>query len=176
MPRLNVKRIVEIPHYTNTINYVAKKDKCSKPMYGAYNAYLPMNRSDIVPAIREQFDAAKTFYGKENRRPGIHFEINFAPEELEYLDPHKILTIGYWISETEFTDCMTYFAVHDHTKLWHLDMLINPVLITEGNMYGCNNVGWYGIGSRLCEHLKYYMPEDKIRDLQVSFSEKNEVQ
>ena len=62
MPRLNVKRIVELPHYINTINYVARKDKCSKPMYGAYNAYLPMNRSDIVPAIREQFDAAKTFY------------------------------------------------------------------------------------------------------------------
>ena len=67
MPRLNVKRIVELPHYINTINYVARKNKCSKPMYGAYNAYLPMNRSDIVPAIREQFDAAKTFYGKENK-------------------------------------------------------------------------------------------------------------
>ena len=68
MPRLNVKKIVEMPHYTNTINYVAKKDKCSKPMYGAYNAYLPMNRRDVVPAIREQFDTAKAFYGKENRR------------------------------------------------------------------------------------------------------------
>ena len=74
----------------------------------------------------------KTFYGKEECRLGLHFEINFAPEELKYLDEWKILGIGYWISETELSDCMTYFAVHDHSEHLHLGMLINPIYISVG--------------------------------------------
>lgn len=169
MPRLSIKSVTEKPHYTNTIKYVANREKCSQPIIGASNVYLPMERKDIVPAIREQFDAVKTFYGKEDCRLGIHFEINLSPEELKYLDAWKILQMGYWISETEFSDCMTYFAVHDHSDYMHLDMLINPINIYNGNMYGCSKAGWNAIGKQLNEYMKNYIPEEKIGKLQIAF-------
>lgn len=174
MPRISVKRINEKAHYNNTIRYVAKKEKCNKPMYGACNAYLPMKRSDMVTAIREQFDMSKVFYGKEDFRRGIHFEINFAPKELEYLDSQKILMIGYWISEMGFNGCQTYFAVHDHSDWLHLDMMINPVNIYTGMMYGCGKGGWNAIGYSLCEYLKNFMPEECIGELQVVYPDKKE--
>ena len=175
MPRISVKTISEMAHYVNTIKYVAKKDKCIKPLCGACNVYLPMKRSEIVPVIREQFDMSKDFYGKEEFRLGIHFEINFAPSELTYMDPWTILKVGYWISETEFNGCQTYFAVHDHSKWMHLDMIINPVNIYTGKMYGCGKGGWNAIGYRLCEYLKNFMPEECVNELQIVYPDKMEV-
>lgn len=169
MPRISIKSVNSMVHYFNTINYVAKGDKCSQPMIGACNAYLPMMKHDIVPAIREQFDTAREFYGKKECRPGIHFEINFSPEELKYLDRKKILECGYWISETQFTGCMTYFAVHDHSEYMHLDMLINPINIYTGNMYGCNRSGWNAIMNSFIDHLKVYILDEKIISRQIAF-------
>lgn len=171
MPRICIKSIKENnwSYYDNVLNYVAKKDKCAEPMIGACNVYMPINRKEIVPVIRMQFNEVKHFYEQENHRLGIHFEINFSPEELRYLDRKKILEIGYWISETQFKNHMTYFAVHDHSECLHLDMLINTVNILTGNMYGCGNAGWNAVANEIHEHLKLYVPDETIISRQITF-------
>ena len=65
-----------------------------------------------------------------------------------------ILQIAYYLAETEHKGCLTYFAVHDNVKCLHIDMLIVPIVLYTGNMYGCNKPGWIKIACNLKEYLK----------------------
>lgn len=172
MPRIEIKSISEglYSYYENTLNYVAKKDRCRQGYLGAVNIYLPQKRKDLIPTIREEIRRLREFYGQEDRRLGIHFIVNFSSEELVYLSPIQVLEIGYHIAQTEFTDCMTYFAVHDHTSLLHLDMLIIPINIHTGKMYSCGRAGWSGIETRLQKYLVNYMPESMVGEFQTAFT------
>lgn len=172
MPRLEIKSIQEgqDTYLRNVLNYVAKWNKCNQGYLGAANLYLPQKKKELIPTIQQQNQELREFYRQENKRLGIHFIVAFSPEEAAYLTHMYVLQIGYFLAQTEFAEYMAYFAVHDHTELLHLDMLINPINIHTGLMFGCNRSGWYGIGSRLQEHLLRYMPEGAIRELQVTFS------
>lgn len=172
MPRIEIKSIPEgqYPYYENVLNYVSKKDRCVQGYLGATNLYLPQKRRDLIPTLQEEIQRLREFYGQGDRRLGIHFIVNFSPEELSYLSPKQVLEIGYYIAQTEFADCMTYFAVHDHTDLLHLDMLIIPINIHTGRMYSCGRAGWSGIETRLQKYLLNYMPESAVGEFQTAFT------
>lgn len=173
MPRITVKSIPKNKPwiYENVLNYVAKPDKCNQGYISATELLLPHTREEIVPMIGMQIETARTFYGKNENRLGMHVIIEFSPDELKYLSMLQILAIGHHIAQTEFVGCMTYFAVHDHTENLHLDMLLIPINIREGIMYGCNRAGWNGIETRLLTYLKNFMPEEAVSGFQVSYQE-----
>lgn len=172
MPRIEVKSIKSDQYmiYKNVLNYVAKDDRCIKGFLGATNLLLTQKRSQLNFAISEQVNQARKFYGQEDRRLGIHVIIAFSEEEVKYLNHMKILEIAYHVANTEFSGCMTYFAVHDHTEHLHIDMLVFPLNIHTGRMYGCQREGWNAIEIRLQDYLQKYMPEEAIGGFQVNYS------
>lgn len=171
MPRIEIKSIKagNYAYYYNTLNYVAKNDRCIQGYISAANLLLPQKRSELVPCISQQVSNARMHYGQEDKRLGIHCVVNFSSEELEYLTAIQILEIGHYLSMTEFPDCMTYFAVHDHSDKLHLDMLIFPLNIHNGRMYGCQKKGWNAIEIRLQKYLLNYMPAEVVGKFQVAY-------
>lgn len=171
MPRIEIKSIPAGQEviFRNVLNYVAKDDRCFQGYIGASKLCMPAERKEIVDNIQKQIQQLRVFYGKTDKRLGLHCIIAFSKEEMEYLTPWKVLEIGYYISETEFAECMTYFAVHDHTELLHLDMLVIPIKVCTGKMYGCPRAGWSGIELRLREYLLDNMPESAVGGFQTAF-------
>lgn len=172
MPRISVLGVNEgnFSYIENTSKYVAREDKCLDGYIGATNVYLPNNRKKIAGSIVSQMMNVREFHSQMDSRLGIHVIFAFSPDECKYITKADLLSIGYHIAETEFSDCITYFAVHDHTDNLHIDMLIDTVKITDGKMYGCNLAGWRAVGNHLIQTLEEYIPKDKISPVQVSFS------
>lgn len=172
MPRIEVKSIQagNYAYYHNALAYVARKDKCACKCIGATNLMLPNKRKELEPYIESQVREAREFFKQEDRRLGIRFVINFSESELKYLNERQILGIGYHVAITEFAGCMTYFAVHDHSDSLHLDMLIFPLDITNGRMYGCNRAGWSAIEARLMKYLENFMPVEAVGLFQTAFA------
>ena len=173
MPRINVNTITKgrMDYFMNTINYVARKDRCTEGYLGATNLYLPPKRSDLVPVIMYQIKGLWEFFNKHDVRLGLHVEINLAPSELEYLSKMQVLQIEYFVANAVCADCMTYFSVHDHSELLHIDMLVILIHLDTGLMYGCNKAGWHAIEGRLMEYLQNFMPESAVGEFQVSFDQ-----
>lgn len=171
MPRVEVKSISAGQNqiFRNVLNYVAKDTRCIQGYIGAANLYLPRNRNEVVSSIKAQIENMRRFYGQGSTRLGLHCIVAFSEEEAAYLTLLQALEIGYFISETEFAECMTYFAVHDHTGLLHIDMLVIPINVRKGYMYGCGKGGWHAIVFRIQRHLLNYMPESAIGDFQMAF-------
>lgn len=172
MPRIEVKSIPagNYAYFYNAIDYVARKDRCACKCIGATNLMLPDKRNKLNSFIESQVTESRAYFKQEDRRLGIRFVINFSEIELKYLNERVILEIGYHVAMTEFAGCMTYFAVHDHSDSLHLDMLIFPLDIRTGKMYGCNRAGWSAIETRLIEYLKNYMPVDAVGGFQTAFT------
>ena len=172
MPRIEVKSIPagNYAYFYNAIDYVARTDKSGCQCIGATNLFLVDKRKELESSIEAQVTEVREYFKQGNRRLGIRFVINFSDTELKYLNERMVLEIGYHVAMTEFAGCMTYFAVHDHTDLLHLDMLIFPVDIRTGKMYGCNIAGWSAIEARLIEYLKNYMPVDAVGGFQTAFT------
>ena len=57
---------------------------------------------------------------------------------------------------------MTYFAVHNHTELFHLDMLVFPVNMMNGEIISYGKHSWYYMVSQLAEYLKAFVPIEKV--------------
>lgn len=171
MPRIDVKTIEEgnYVYFENCVNYVASAGHCIKGYIGATNMYLPHDRSDHLKAIGLQIEHARSFFRKNNRRLGIHIVFTFSPEETSYLSRRTLLSIAYYIAETKFAGCMTYFAVHDNTELLHIDMLLISINMNTGNMYACSKQGWNKIALNLQSYLKTIMPEDAVGGIQVAY-------
>lgn len=171
MPRINVKNIEanNYAYYKNALEYVARPDRCSSGYISATELYLPTERKYLVSTVDHQIQKVREYYYKTDKRLGLHLEINFSAEELKYLSARHLLLIGHHVATTEFPRCMTYFAVHDHTNLLHLDMLLVPINVQTGLMYGCNNHGWNAIEMRLRDYLHNFMPEETIGGHQVSY-------
>ena len=161
MCRIDVRNIMSgnYQYYDNVLKYIAREDHCTNCNIGAAHVLFPQKKKDLLSALRYQIDAVRTFYGKEDNRLGIHLTIAFSADELAFLDADKILDIGYYLSINEFTNCITFFGVHDNTALLHLHMLIIPINIKLGTMYGCNKQGWYAIEKRLRIYMTKYIPE-----------------
>ena len=171
MPRIDVKKIEskDYNYFDNCINYVAKEGHCINGFIGGTHWYLPPDRNKHVSALMTHIQTIREFYGKYDTRLGIHVVVTFSPEEVIFLNRRSVLEIGYYLAQTEFTNCMTYFAVHDHTDLLHLDMLIIPIDVYTGNMYGCGKAGWNCIMAKLKMFLHNYMPESVMGSFQVAY-------
>lgn len=171
MPRIDVKTIgsAEYAYFNNCINYVAKADHCIKGYIGATNWYLSPYREEHVPLLMKHIENIRNFYGKHDTRLGIHVVVTFSPEEQAYLSRKSVLEIGYYLAQSEFTNCMTYFAVHDNTELIHIDMLIIPIDVYTGKMYACGKAGWNCIELKLKAFLQNYIPKSMIGSFQVAY-------
>lgn len=171
MPRIDVVSIKKenYVYFENCLNYIAKEDHCIEGYIGATHIYLPMDRNMHVPFIRTQVSTMRSFYQKQNNRLGLHITINFSPEEQGFLNKGMMLQIAYHLAETEFPSCMTYFAVHDNVDLNHIHMLIIPINVYTGYMYGCGKAGWNTIEDKLRKLLKTIMPESVVGGFQVAY-------
>lgn len=171
MPRIDVKSITanNIQYFNNGVKYIAKKDKCDGKHIGATNLYLPEKRKDLERTVKLQMEDIRNHYNKENKRLGIHAVFAFSQEEDQYLTEKQALEIAYRIAEREFQYCPTYFSVHNHTETKHIDMLILPINLQTGNMYGCNRRGWNAIESRLIQDLENFVPKACIGGHQVAY-------
>lgn len=171
MPRITVKGIgaEEIKIYNNVANYVSRHDKSIQGLIGATHLYLGEKRNRDISLILQQMLSYRQFYNQVGKRLGIHVIIEFSSEENKYLTSERMLQIGYHIAETEFIGCPTYFAVHDHGAQLHLDMLLIPMDVYTGLMYGCDKSGWRRIEINLIQYLKGIMPEECVGGIQVSF-------
>lgn len=171
MPRIDVKAIGKdnYAYKKNTINYVARNDHCIEGYIGATNLLLDKNRNKNATEVLKQMEEAREFYNQTDTRQGLHVVFTFSPKEAEHLTKKDALKLAYEVAETEFEGCMTYFAVHDNTSLIHIDMLVDPLNVYTGKMYGCHKAGWWSIGNRFIERMKLYVPEEDIGELQIPY-------
>lgn len=169
MPHLQV--VNQVKHnsvaYRNLLNYIARPDKCRNRIIGMTNVLLDFQKTpenlvdDQVQRFRE--------YHAVSCRYALHIIVEFSPEEARYLDYNKVLEIGYFLAETEFTNCICYFAVHDHSTYkgtnqvyLHLDFMLIPFNIYDGRGYNCGKSGWFKIANDIKEFMKKYVPPSYI--------------
>jgi hypothetical protein len=118
--------------------------------------------------VDRQLWTLRKYHGKDNRY-ALHVILAFAPSESKYLDHTKALEIGYYLAQTEFTNCMCYFGVHDHScyegtnQLYlHIDMMLVPFDIFNGKSYDCGKPGWIKIIYDVAAYLQKYVPVSEI--------------
>lgn len=153
--------------YYNLLNYVRNYDKCQNRYYGTSNVLLLPNR-----AVEESVDFTANKIRKITYcdvKLAVHLIVEFAPSELEYLDHKKILEAGYFISVYEMPECITFFAVHDHSKHLHLDMMIFPYSIYNGKAYHISKKSFYKIGADIQRYLLKYIPQEKMSKVQTIY-------
>ncbi|MFR0900135.1 MAG: hypothetical protein ACLSG4_11835 [Anaerobutyricum sp.] len=169
MPNLQV--VNQVKHdfvaYNNLLYYVARPDRCRNRMIGMTNVFFDFSEApkNLVNKQVQRFRE----YHSVNSRYAIHIIVCFSPDEVEYLSCNRVLEIGYFLAETEFKDCICFFAVHDHStyegtnKVYlHLDFMLIPFSIYDGRGYDCGKAGWYKIANDIKEYLKKFMPSSVI--------------
>lgn len=161
MPRIQIITVKSVQHLQAVVLYVARSDKCMNHQYiGMCNMLMGEdNESELLKV--DQF-LHNDFNKCHAKRRGIHLIIEFSPEECQFLNQQVILQIGYWLSATYFANHVTYFAVHNHTELFHLDMLVFPVNMMNGEIINYGKPAWYYMVSQLEEYLKAFVPIEKI--------------
>lgn len=168
MPRLQILTKEKPRSFFNTLNYVARPDKCQQGCYGMTNVY---NDPSLSPetVIENAAWTLRDKYGKIDQRYAMHEILTFSPEECKYLDHKKVLEIGYHMAESAFPDCISFFAVHDHSNLLHLDLMVIPIDLHTGSNYDCGSAGAYHICSDVTSYLEKYVPKDKISKTRIAF-------
>ena len=161
MPRIQIITVKNVEHLKSVVQYVARSDKCMNQQYvGLCNMLIGEDNESVLWKM-DQF-LHNEFNKCHTKRRGIHLIIEFSPEECQFLNQQVILQIGYWLTAMYFANYVTYFAVHDHTELFHLDMLVFPVNMITGEIINYGKPTWYYMVSQLAEYLKGFVPIEKI--------------
>lgn len=176
MPNLQVLDRVKKNEYAyeNLLHYITRPDKCQKGIYGMTNVYMN-SLCQPEKVFHKQIQCLREYHGKENRY-ALHLILRFAPSETKYLDHIKALDIAYYLAEAAFSNCMCYFAVHDHScykgtnqVYLHIDMMIVPFDIFNGKSYSCGKAGWYKIGYDIATYMEKFIPASDISKCEVFY-------
>ncbi len=150
--------------YYNLLHYVRGYEKCRKGYFGTSNVCVFPNATVEESVHYTAQKVREITYC--NVKLAMHLIIQFAPSELVYLDHSKVLEIGYFISLYDMPECITFFAVHDHSEHLHLDMMIFPYSIYDGKAYHISKKSLYKIGMDIQKYLLKYVPQKNISQIQ----------
>ena len=129
-----VKRRDGEDYLLNTVNYLLRRDKNTKGLFGGYGfVHVPDPYQ-----IAMQFQTVAGMYAKRGPLLPRHFILSFTPDAMcdaEYfIKPYEAALIAEHICLHHFQQYQRMYGVHDDESHLHIHFLVNPVSLCDGHM------------------------------------------